>query len=121
MVYVGIDLGGTNIAVGVVSEAGSILADRKHLGTFTGGAAFYPSPAVSINTLPNVVVGEVATRFRVKGETTFLILSERDGTLMDRIITSTLAATGPVTMVTGWVDCGAPDTFEADLQLITTF
>ena len=26
MVYVGIDLGGTNIAVGVVSEAGSILA-----------------------------------------------------------------------------------------------
>ena len=27
MVYVGIDLGGTNIAVGVVSEAGSILAE----------------------------------------------------------------------------------------------
>ena len=27
MVYIGIDLGGTNIAVGVVSEAGSILAE----------------------------------------------------------------------------------------------
>ena len=110
-----------SLGILLFSRSGSILADRKHLGTFTGGAAFYPSPAVSINTLPNVVVGEVATRFRVKGETTFLILSERDGTLMDRIITSTLAATGPVTMVTGWVDCGEPDAFEADLQLITTF
>ena len=29
MVYIGIDLGGTNIAVGVVSEAGSILAETS--------------------------------------------------------------------------------------------
>ena len=29
MVYVGIDLGGTNIAVGVVSQAGSILAEAS--------------------------------------------------------------------------------------------
>ena len=29
MVYIGIDLGGTNIAVGAVSEAGSILAEAS--------------------------------------------------------------------------------------------
>ena len=29
MVYIGIDLGGTNIAVGVVTEAGSILAETS--------------------------------------------------------------------------------------------
>lgn len=103
------------------NRSGSILADRRHLGTFMGGTGFYPSPAVCINTLPNVVVGEVATRYRVKGETTFLILPERNEALMEKIISATLAVSGPVTMVTGWVECGEPDIFEADLKIIKNY
>ena len=108
-----------SLSILLFNQTGSILADRKHLGTFMGEAGFYPSPAVCINTLPNIVVGELANRYRVKGETTFLILPERNEALMEAITKVTLAAAGPVTMVTGWVDCADPDTFEADLQLIT--
>ena len=108
-----------SLSILLFNNSGSILADRKHLSTFTGDAGFYPSPAVCINTLPNVVVGEVANRYRVKGETTFLILPERDEALMEKITSVTLAANGPVTMVTGWIDCPEPDTFVADLKVIT--
>ena len=107
-----------SLGILLFNRTGSILADRKHLGTFMGDEGFYPSPAVSINTLPNVVVGEVATRYRVKGETTFLILPERNEALMEKIISATLAVSGPVTMVTGWVDCPEADSFVADLKVI---
>ena len=110
----------TKLGILLFNGTGSILADRKHLATFTGDAGFYPSPAVCINTLPNVVVGEIAARYRVKGETTFLILPERNEAMMAEITASTLAAQGPFTMVTGWVDCPEPDVFEAELQVITT-
>ncbi len=110
----------TKVGILLFNGTGSILADRKHLATFTGDAGFYPSPAVCINTLPNVVVGEIASRYRVKGETTFLILPEKNEALMADITAATLAAQGPFTMVTGWVDCPEPDAYEADLQIITT-
>ena len=103
------------------SRTGAILADRRHLGTFMGTEGFYPSPAVCINTLPNVVFGEIAARYGVKGETTFLILPERDDARMEEIISATLAASGPMTLLAGWADCSAPDTFEADLRLIRNY
>ena len=110
----------TELGILLFNRTGSILADRKHIATYTGEGGFYPSPAVCINTLPNVVVGEIASRYRVKGETTFLILPEKNEALMADITAATLAAQGPFTMVTGWVDCPEPDAYEADLQIITT-
>lgn len=97
---------------------GSVLADRKHLSTFVKPDEYYPSPAIFINTLPNVVLGEMAVTHRIKGETTLVMLPVRDEETMDSILAATLAATRPSVLITGWVDCESENTFQAKLKLL---
>ena len=105
-------------ALFIFTQNGSVLADRKHLSTFSDPEAFFPSPAVFINTLPNVVLGEIAVRNVIKGETTLVMLPGRDDAAMDGILEATLSATRPAVMLCGWVDCAGEDTFMADLKLL---
>ena len=106
------------VALVVFTQNGSVLADRKHLSTFSNPEEFFPSPAVFINTLPNVVLGEIAVKNTIKGETTLVLLPGRDESAMNRIIDATLAATKPVVMICGWIDCDAEDSFTAELKLL---
>ena len=106
------------VALVVFTQNGSVLADRKHLSTFSNPEEFFPSPAVFINTLPNVVLGEIAVKNTIKGETTLVLLPGRDESAMNRIIDATLAATKPAVMICGWIDCDAEDSFTADLKML---
>ena len=107
-----------DVALFIFTLNGSVLADRKHLSTFSNPDEFYPSPAVFINTLPNVVLGEIAVRNNIKGETTLVMLPDRDETTIDRILEASLSATRPSVMIYGWVDCDAQDSFIADLKMM---
>ena len=97
---------------------GSLLADRKHLSTFADPDAYYPSPAVFINTLPNVVLGEIAVSYSIKGETTLVMLPERDEGIIESVVGATLDSTAPQALICGWVDCPEENSFVADLKLI---
>ena len=107
-----------DVALFIFTLNGSVLADRKHLSTFSNPDEFYPSPAVFINTLPNVVLGEIAVRNNIKGGTTLVMLPDRDETTIDRILEASLSATRPSVMICGWVDCDAQDSFIADLKIM---
>ena len=107
-----------DIALFVFTLNGSVLADRKHLSTFSDPNDFYPSPSVFINTLPNVVLGEIAVRNNIKGETTLVMLPNRDDAIMNQIIKASISATRPSALLYGWVDCDAEDSFTADLGMI---
>lgn len=112
------DAGSEDRALVIFTQNGSVLADRKHLSTFSNPDEFFPSPAVFINTLPNVVLGEIAVKNSIKGETTLVLLPDRDETAMQRIIEATVAATRPSVLICGWVDCDADDSFIADLKML---
>ena len=112
------DCPGEEVALFIFTLNGSVLADRKHLSTFSDPDTFYPSPAVFINTLPNVVLGEIAVKNNIKGETTLVLLPDRDEATIQRIIEATLSATKPAVMLYGWVDCDAEDSFIADLKML---
>ncbi|MBR3291869.1 MAG: hypothetical protein IKI66_06775 [Bacteroidales bacterium] len=107
-----------DLALIIFTQNGSVMADRKHLSTFSDPEDFFPSPAVFINTLPNVVLGEIAVKNNIKGETTLVLLPHRDEAAMNRIIEATVSATRPSVMLCGWVDCDAEDSFVADLEML---
>ena len=107
-----------DVAILLFTVNGSVLADRKHLSTYTHPDEYYPSPSVFINTLPNVVLGEIAMKNTIKGETTLVMLPERDESLKEKIVAATLAATRPGAVMAGWVDCTAEDDFYAALSLL---
>ena len=101
------------------NRSSTIVSDRKHISTICGGDGFFPSPSLAIFTLPNITAGEVAIRNGYRGETSFYILDERNETLMGNIVDATFSCSDVRSMITGWVDCGAEDTFEADMRILT--
>ena len=106
-------------AVVLFNGSSSIVADRKHIATYSKEGEFYPSPSVFLYTLPNIVTGEIAIRNGYKGETSLYILNEYDESAIDAVIESTFAQSSVRTMITGWVDCSSEDDFEANIKLVT--
>ena len=101
------------------NQSGSLIQDREHLRTFMGCNDFYPSPGTFLYTLPNVVMGEIAMKYGVKGETSLIMLPSKDHNLMNEVLRATADFTSSPTIITGWVECSSEETFEAELNLIT--
>ncbi len=109
---------GEKAGVVIFNRSSSLVQDRAHIATYTDAADFFPSPSVFIYTLPNIVTGEIAIRYGLKGETSLYILDSKDETLMSRIIDATLGEGVLSTIITGWADCSDDDSFEAEMKLI---
>lgn len=105
-------------AVVLFSRCGSLCNDLRYLRTVQWPDAYFPSPAVFVYTLANIVTGEIAIRNHFYGETScFLLPSDEPATeaaLLDA------AWTDPTTrsLVCGWIDCPEADRFTARLQLL---
>lgn len=106
-------------AVILFNRTSSVVSDRNHLATIQDEDNFYPSPSVFLYTLPNIVAGEVAIRNGIKAETSLYIIDRKDEKLMEKITSTSMAASGAHSLITGWVDCSDPDHFEAELKLLT--
>ena len=101
-------------AIILANRSASIKNDTDYLATISEGN-YYPSPALFVYTLPNIVTGEIAIRHHIQGETSFYILEEPIE--LEPIILSTLNA-NQATILTGWVECSATNEFYAKLQII---
>lgn len=108
-----------NRAVVLFNSSSSIVADRKHIATFSAEGEFYPSPSVFLYTLPNIVTGEIAIKNGYKGETSLYILDKYNERIINEAVEATFAASSVRTMITGWVDCASEDVFEANIKLVT--
>ena len=97
-------------AVILATRSASIKNDTDYMATITDDN-YYPSPALFVYTLPNIVTGEIAIRHHIQGETSFYILDKPEelNPLLETIQTSALA---------GWCECSEPNTFYAKLQII---
>ncbi len=98
-------------AIILANQSASIKNDRDYLATISEGN-YYPSPALFVYTLPNIVTGEIAIRHHIQGETSFYILESPQQ--LDAII----AATPFESALAGWCECSTKDNFYAKLQLI---
>ena len=101
-------------AVILANRSASIKNDTDYLATITG-ENYYPSPALFVYTLPNIVTGEIAIRHHIQGETSFYILEKPEQ--LEPIIKS------PITnhqspILCGWCECSDANTFNAKLQII---
>ncbi|MBO4577112.1 MAG: hypothetical protein J5688_00230 [Paludibacteraceae bacterium] len=101
-------------AVILANRSASIKNDTDYLATISEGN-YYPSPALFVYTLPNIVTGEIAIRHHIQGETSFYILDKPEE--LGSIIRSSLAAhRAPI--LAGWCECSEANNFYAKLQII---
>jgi hypothetical protein len=64
----------------------------------------FPSPAVFVYTLPNIVAGEIAIRNKIHGETGFYIMSHFQADTIYEIAKGALCNTDLRYLLTGWVE-----------------
>lgn len=104
-------------AVVLFCKHGSMAADRAYLETISNEEDYFPSPAVFVYTLANIVTGEIAIRNRYYGETSCFILEEKDTLLMEQIIRTTFQDKAIRSVIGGWVNFEDEQHYEADLSL----
>lgn len=91
----------------------SLADDISFQETIQSHDNWFPSPALFVYTLPNIVTGEIAIHNHFQTETNFMVLRKEDiidyKTISEQ--TALAAQHGPV--LTGWVDCWDKDHFYA--------
>lgn len=108
----------TGRAILLFNASSSVVADRHHIATYSQSEGFFPSPAVFVYTLPNIVTGEVAIKHQYQGETTLVILDNKNEKLMHEVVQASLSSGAISTLLTGWIDCPDEDHFEAEIKIL---
>ena len=88
----------------LMNNASSLDNDRRYQETIAEDN-YYPSPAVFVYTLANIVTGEIAIRHKIGGESSFYVMPEFDQKLMEEIIGQAFTTNPELThIICGWVD-----------------
>lgn len=105
-------------AVLLCSRTGSLCNDLRYVRTLQWPEAYFPSPAVFVYTLPNIVAGEIAIRNRYLGETSCFLLPADDAGAQAELAATVWNDPETHSLVCGWIDCPDADHFTARLQLL---
>ena len=92
-------------AVVLMNQASSLDDDRHYQATIRDDNNYYPSPAVFVYTLANIITGEIAIRHKIGGETSFYIFPDYSEITLKATVAKTFAANRELThIIGGWVD-----------------
>ncbi len=67
-----------DIGIIISNSSSSLFTDNKYYQTIKDKENYFPSPALFVYTLPNIVMGEIAIKNGFKGENIFYIQEEFD-------------------------------------------
>lgn len=108
-----------NCAIVLFNESGSLVTDRNYENTIVDADNYYPSPALFVYTLANIVTGEIAIRHKIYGETSFYVTDKYDESYMERTVRNSLMTSHPSKILYGWVEYKDESDYLADLKLVT--
>jgi 3-oxoacyl-[acyl-carrier-protein] synthase-1 len=107
-----------NAAITLFNRNGSLVTDRNYQHTISDGN-YFPSPALFVYTLANIVTGEIAIRHKIYGETSFYILSDYDEAAINETVENAFLTSSPSFILAGWVDYNNDTDYLANLKLVT--
>ena len=104
-------------AVLLVSRSGPLCDDRNYQKTISGDD-YFPSPALFVYTLANIVTGEIAIRNKYEGDTTAYGLEAFDPAQLVAVVRDAFEDRVTTSAICGWADCTDAGHFEAFLFLV---
>ncbi len=107
-----------NAAIILFGRVGSLSTDRNYRKTISNLNNYFPSPALFVYTLANIVTGEIAIRHKIYGETSFYITEENDPQMMETVIKSVFETSNPSLILAGWVDYETENNYLAELKIV---
>lgn len=98
----------------LANRSASLKNDTDYRATIEDDNNYYPSPALFVYTLPNIVTGEIAIRHHWFGETLCFVLdSEAE---LHPLAQASLHLTSATQAVVGWVECSDSTHYCAHVQ-----
>jgi len=86
------------------NSAASLDDDRTYQATIQNPENYFPSPSVFVYTLANIVAGEMAIKYKLRGETSFYISEHFDKEKLKKAVADIFAQTNAKHLLAGWVD-----------------
>ena len=105
-------------AIVLFGATASLCADRNYQETIQNKDNYYPSPALFVYTLPNIVTGEIAIRNHWRGETSFYVTEAPDAAQMAFHLACAFQDQVTDSILAGWVDSSRNDDFQAFMTVI---
>ena len=91
----------------LANSSSTLETDRKHQESIREEQNYFPSPAVFVYTLPNITIGEITIRHKLKGENTFFISEKYDTAFLSKYVNLLLQNNKANKVLTGWVEYGS--------------
>jgi len=93
----------------LMNASSSLDTDRRHQESILNRANYFPSPAVFVYTLPNIMIGEISIRHKITGEGTFFVRERFDASFLVSYILQ-LFDTGILQCcIAGWIETNGDD------------
>ncbi len=80
------------------------VTDIRHQETISDEDRFFPSPAIFVYTLPNIMTGEISIRHRFRGENAFFIFEKFNPEFLTDYINSLIMSEKAKACLGGYVD-----------------
>lgn len=93
-----------NVGIILSNKASSLDTDRNHQQSINSKDHYFPSPSVFVYTLPNIVIGEIAIKYKITGENAFFVTDSFNPELLLQQNTLLLKQNVATAVISGWVD-----------------
>ena len=107
----------TDIGVIMVNSNSTLHTDSKYADSIKDRDNYFPSPAVFVYTLPNIMVGEICIKYKIKGESVFFVSNQFDKDMLLEYSQDMLDTGAAKICLMGWVDYTETD-YHAVLYLV---
>ena len=105
------------IGIVIMNSSSSLDTDMAYNETIKDKSNYFPSPSVFVYTLPNILIGEICIRHKIKGENAFLVTDQFDPGKVIESVKLLLDKDHAQACLCGWVEV-LGDKFESVLFLI---
>lgn len=86
------------------NKSACIDIDRKHLESISDATNHYPSPSNFVYTLPNIALGEISIKYRLRSENSFFIFDVFNPNFMVSYAQSLIELNKAPEVLCGWVE-----------------
>ncbi len=105
------DIDGDRHAIVVAGRSGSIIDDLRYQETICDKENYFPSPAVFVYTLANIVTGEIAIRHGIHGESSSYLINDYNPEIITTLLSSTFDDCEIDQVTGGWIEATGEDDF----------
>lgn len=92
------------MAIILANRNASLDTDTKYHQTVKDPENYFPSPALFVYTLPNIVIGEIAIKHKITGENSFFVFEKPDMAFIRNYVSVLFENKTSNAALWGWVD-----------------